>query len=315
MNNSEILNRFDVLYNNIMSNQAPGLDAYEKSVFWNKATLEVMKNHLNPKGNKYTEGYDFSAKRQVEFSELTKTKSAKVAKDSPISTYGPVLWSVIDADFSINDALSIVNERVNVIDSNTYDAVTRFIEGWPSFSLTDIVSLTALIQHVLDNIATTHPMYIKLHHLLDVGIEALGTGIFDEWNTLVSEYHLPLTIYTAIEDLGLAGLITEKVVVPLNNVEYDTLSSRPYPYPPKSQVWRLLMNGNPEFVLSPGVSAVEYVIRYIKLPKEVNLQDAEDIPEVPEVLHDEILQRAVELAKNSWEGTLETHKTFGERSE
>ena len=315
MNNSEILNRFDVLYNNIMSNQAPGLDAYEKSVFWNKATLEVMKNHLNPKGNKYTEGYDFSAKRQVEFSELTKTKSTKVAKSSPVSTYGPVLWSVIDADFSINDVLSIVNERVNVIDSNTYDAVTRFIEGWPSFDVRDIVGLTALIQHILDNIAATHPMYIKLHHLLDVGIEAIGTGVFDEWNALISEYHLPLTVHTAIEDLGLAGLITEKVVVPLNNVEYDTLSSRPYPYPPKPQVWRLLMNGNPEFVLSPGVSAVEYVIRYIKLPKEVNLQDAEDIPEVPEVLHDEILQRAVELAKNSWEGTLETHKTFGERSE
>jgi hypothetical protein len=63
ISNQEILNRFDVLYNNIMSNQAPGLDAYEKSVFWNKATLEILKNHFNPKGNRYAEGFDGSAKR------------------------------------------------------------------------------------------------------------------------------------------------------------------------------------------------------------------------------------------------------------
>lgn len=75
ISNGEILNRFDVLYNNIMSDSAPGLDAYEKSVFWNKATVEVMKNHLNPKGNKYTEGFDFSSKRQIEFSDLVVTET------------------------------------------------------------------------------------------------------------------------------------------------------------------------------------------------------------------------------------------------
>lgn len=33
----EFSDEFDVLYNNIMSNQAPGLDEYEKSVFLTKA--------------------------------------------------------------------------------------------------------------------------------------------------------------------------------------------------------------------------------------------------------------------------------------
>lgn len=73
MDNQEILKRFDVLYNNIMSNQAPGLSAYEKSVFWNKATIEVLKNHLNPKSNKYAEGYDGSPKRQIDFSDITES--------------------------------------------------------------------------------------------------------------------------------------------------------------------------------------------------------------------------------------------------
>jgi len=34
---TEMSNEFDILYNNIMSNQAPGIDEYEKSVFLTKA--------------------------------------------------------------------------------------------------------------------------------------------------------------------------------------------------------------------------------------------------------------------------------------
>lgn len=37
MSTQEFSNEFDVLYNNIMSNAAPGLDGYEKSVFLTKA--------------------------------------------------------------------------------------------------------------------------------------------------------------------------------------------------------------------------------------------------------------------------------------
>ena len=58
MTNPELSNEFDVLYNNITSNQAPGLDEYEKSVFLTKAQDEVVKSYFNPKLNKPTEGYD-----------------------------------------------------------------------------------------------------------------------------------------------------------------------------------------------------------------------------------------------------------------
>lgn len=43
MTTQEFSNEFDVLYNNIMSNQAPGLDEYEKSVFLTKAQSEILK--------------------------------------------------------------------------------------------------------------------------------------------------------------------------------------------------------------------------------------------------------------------------------
>ena len=75
MTNQEFSNEFDILYNNISSNQAPGLDEYEKSVFLTKAQDEIVKNYFNPKGNKYQEGFDGNEKRQIDFSMITKTKS------------------------------------------------------------------------------------------------------------------------------------------------------------------------------------------------------------------------------------------------
>ena len=67
----EFNTNFDLLYNNITSNQAPGLDEYEKSVFLTNAQLELVKNYFNPKGNKYQEGFDQSPKRQLDFSTIT----------------------------------------------------------------------------------------------------------------------------------------------------------------------------------------------------------------------------------------------------
>jgi hypothetical protein len=75
MTTVEFSSEFDVLYNNIMSNSAPGLDEYEKSVFLTAAQKELVLNHFNLQGNKYREGFDNSPKRQMDFSELVTTAS------------------------------------------------------------------------------------------------------------------------------------------------------------------------------------------------------------------------------------------------
>ena len=64
---------FDVLYNQVMSNSSAALDEYDKSIFLTKAQEEIVKNYFNPKGNKYQEGYDDTAKRQADFATLVKT--------------------------------------------------------------------------------------------------------------------------------------------------------------------------------------------------------------------------------------------------
>ena len=72
MSTEEFSDQFDVLYNNITSNQAPGLNEYEKLVFLTKAQDEIIKNYFTnkPNGNKYQEGIEDSAKRYSDFSCL-----------------------------------------------------------------------------------------------------------------------------------------------------------------------------------------------------------------------------------------------------
>lgn len=238
MTNEEILNRFDVLYNNITSSQAPGLDGYEKSVFWNKATIEVLKNHLNPKGNKYGEGIDFSSKRQVEFSDLI--RKARLINPSAATFCRNATRFDFEDGFGFDNMLSILNEY------GVYNPE---------------------------------------------GIPQPNTG-------------------------GISGG-RWFIGVPINNVEYDTLMSRPYKMPPKVQCWRMLVDGHLEVISEVAGDMTEYNIRYVKFPDDVDLtSDAQS--EVPEPLHDEILQRAVELAKAAYVGDANQQQiiqALGERSE
>lgn len=65
----EFSTQFDTLYNNIMSNQAPGLNEYEKSVFLTKAQDQILKNYFTS-NNTIKSGFDTGIKRQYDFSNL-----------------------------------------------------------------------------------------------------------------------------------------------------------------------------------------------------------------------------------------------------
>ena len=118
MTNKEFSLEFDILFNNIMSGIAPGINDYEKSVFLTKGQEEIIKNYLNPLGNKYAEGLDDSKKRFTDFSGLIKTEE---------------IFTLIIPDFSIDrravmfplppDVFVILNEVLQGTDkeSNTRD--------------------------------------------------------------------------------------------------------------------------------------------------------------------------------------------------
>ena len=241
MTNQEFANEFDVLYNNIMSNQAPGLDEYEKSVFLTKAQSEILKNYFNPKGNKYQEGFDDSAKRQIDFSSLV-----RVAEPTIISSDS----SYIKMDdrsklYTIpTDILFIVNETAKLTSGSNSRCLS---------------------------------------------------------------------------------------IVPISFEEYNRLMSKPYKCPLKNQGWRLLQYSNKGVaeVIVVGGTLSEYKIRYIKRPKPIILANLDETYsnvsidgetsvsecELDPILHPEILQRAVELAKAAYTGDLKSSVELGQRSE
>lgn len=78
----ELSDQFDVLYNNITSNQAPGLDEYEKSLFLTLAQDDVIKSYFNPRLNKPMEGFDGSETRQIDFSMILRTVNYTTFSDA-----------------------------------------------------------------------------------------------------------------------------------------------------------------------------------------------------------------------------------------
>lgn len=236
MSPSEFSNQFDILYNNIMSNAAPGLNEYEKSVLLTKAQNEIVKNYYNPKGNKYQEGFDGSAKRQIDFSELVTT--AKIT---------------------------------STVSGATYDRRGKLYE-LPQ-------RLMLIIQESIDT----------------------NNGTFQ--------------------------------VIPIKFDEYMRLMSKPFKEPLKWQAWRLVTDSNSNInaeIIAHSPDTIEsYNIRYIRRPRPIILVDltteygdltidgesAVSECELNPEVHEEILQRAVELAKVIYTGDANGLLQVGQRSE
>lgn len=247
----EFSNEFDVLYNNVSSNAAPGLNEYEKSVFLTKAQEEIIKNYLNPKGNKYGEGFDDSIKRQVDFS--------------------------------------------NLLDYLEYSSDTSS----------------------------------------EVILIASGSSIDARGKTFL----LPAKVLYIISEVATISLNNKSVttqVLPISYEEYLRLMSKPFKEPLRFQSWRLLSHtfdssGNKvlmtEIIPKSGATIQKYKIRYIRKPQPIILIDltpynasinnlsVQSSCELPEFLHHEILDRAVELAKVAYTGNIETTISVNTRNE
>lgn len=91
MTNQEFSNEFDILYNNIASNQAPGLDEYEKSVFLTDAqdalVLEMITGkNLTGDSFEKTEEIRQYLTDIIKTAELTKSEDSNIQKISKKST-------------------------------------------------------------------------------------------------------------------------------------------------------------------------------------------------------------------------------------
>ena len=70
MNLQEFSNEFDIHYNSIAGQSAPNIDDYEKSVFFTKAQLELVKNYYDALSNRKQKGFEATEKRRIDLKEL-----------------------------------------------------------------------------------------------------------------------------------------------------------------------------------------------------------------------------------------------------
>lgn len=264
----EMLNQFEIFYNNIASNQAPGLNPYEISLILTKAQKEIMKNYFNPKGNRYQEGYDESVKRHSDFASLL--------RDEILEPYESASYKRLD--------------------------------------------YRSILYKVPDDV------FLLLNGQLEEYIDAGGTS---------SSGDSPIEVAPGTGGNG--KMIGTYTVVPIDYDEYTRLMQKPYRYPPKSQFWKL-DTGYDDNDRSPIVEVIgrrrdqstyTYHIRYIRNPEPIVLVNLADIADglsiegvseinpcrLPKHLHDEIIQRAVEIAKGMWQGDLSSTIQLGQRSE
>ena len=244
MTKEEFSNEFDILYNSITSNQAPGLDEYEKSVFLTKAQEEIVLKYFNPKSNRLQEGFDGSEKRQIDFSMIIRTKQCTETEKS-------------------SSLISLYN----------YNKGVKF------FTFPD------------------EPIMLLLNESLVVTRDD--------------------------KDISL-------VVVPITYQELNKVMTKPFKRPIKTQAWRYILdkqtaNNNDvmgvQIIAGNNDTIKNYYIRYIKRPNPIILQDISDGGqnelsinghheasdcELDPIIHREILQRAVELAKAAYMGDLNT---------
>lgn len=306
MSVEEMDNMFDVLYNNITSNQAPGLNAYEKSVFLTKGQDEIMKNYFNPKskGNNTQEDFDGSAKRQVDFSMLT-----TVATTSATSYTYSLITGKTD-----KDGKPVYSRTETTAPKSTYSYTEAYdTEG-------------NVLKDDNDNV-----LYIRNE---GTDVSGFGTPLFDMRENTKS-VTLPSKLMYAINEMVEVTRNNKAVllqVIPVKFDEYSRLMCKPYKRPLKYQAWRLTNNdvvNKADIVVGPSDILTKYTIRYVRRPNPIIVSNLDGLTiegkstatecELDPILHEEILQRAVELAKVAWTNTgqdnLQAVMQAGQRSE
>lgn len=118
---SEWSQAFDMSWNNITSNQAPGLNEYEKSYYLTRAQNELVKNWYiaTSKGNNLGAGFDETTLRQMDFSNLIVTKSS-IFNSTPIPPTIDLRALVFNMP-SENTVIAIVNEQIGLYKTDTTD--------------------------------------------------------------------------------------------------------------------------------------------------------------------------------------------------
>lgn len=359
MTTQEFSNEFDVLYNNIMSNQAPGLDEYEKSIFLTKAQEELVRDYFNSRNVKNAQGFDDNQKRQYDFSTLLSSITLPDFIDTyrALSVLSSAIYNTIfDSRAKIyiapSDLFLVINESIEDSAKRRYSVLpisydeynrlmlkpygfplkrqawriisdrTSSLVGWGGkqvdsatflFKSKYFKTINISIRITDDNDNVTEPTIIEGDTIVEIHMFVPINNLVNYWSAYLKDDR----------SLKKAGL--DKYLYPLNR-ETGNFPSSGLTKPTSFTISiapAIMESGEvvstPIFeIIGRFTGDIEYKMRYIKTPKPIILANLSDIQEglsingyntvteceLPLNTHQEILQRAVELAKASYQGDL-----------
>lgn len=286
MTAAEFSNQFDLLYNNISSNQSAGLNEYEKSVFLTKAQNELLLNRFDKdsQGNTVKKGFDESAVRQMNFANLMKTAKCPILNTQSTSGTSTVTTLIMQTDqrsllYSMpSDVFIVINETMQLSKTVGIGDDAETIEG-----TRQVVPIA-----------------------------------YDEYIRLMSKpFKEPLKwqAWRLINSASTTGHLCEIILTSYDKSFYTT----------KNYIVRYVKKPKPIILTDLSTSLGENLSiegKHGKFDEGYTVDASTNLItnpcELDSSTHEAILQRAVELAKVAWEGdvnVINEHITSGQRSE
>ena len=375
MTTSEFSNEFDVLYNNIASNAAPGINEYEKSIFLTRAQSEIVRSYFEP-NNKVRTGFDGSEKRQYDFSILMRTASLfnintvneRITSDEKIDKRSQVFIFPEDYFLSVNEVITDSSQFYSVLPI-TYDEYQRMMtKPYP-------YPPKRVAWRIISDKKNCNYIHTKFNTKNNIDLKFLTTWA-DQNKSIQFQYSkFPVKVEmngTWESETNYKCVFSIKGPFDLNELDYETY------FDIIKQAFKLYkekyLTTHPEYEINTVMKKVDaflnseapanvylpvdsenstmrhttlhsqviylpiaeiigafrgdltYQIRYVKRPKPIILENLSESKlsidgidtitecELPTELHQEILQRAVELAKAAYIGDLSSTVGIGNLS-
>lgn len=132
MTNSEFSNEFDVLYQNIASNQAPGLDEYEKSVFLTMAQEQIVlelyqKLEQSEEARKYLSNL-IKTDNYAPIGEQDKTLINNNFKSYKVEISNSILF-IIYEQCTLNDENNCINNKIVSVVPTIHDDLDKVLKN------------------------------------------------------------------------------------------------------------------------------------------------------------------------------------------
>lgn len=266
MTTEEFSARFDVLYNNINSEQAPGLNEYEKSVFLTKAQEEFVLSLYN--GRNAT-GLSFEVTEEVRryLGSLIKSKRIKRGYPTDVKSVegDSDIFKISKKDDDMDGLFVLPHDLYFIITEQVeYGGEDKCIGG----TLANVYPITA-----------------------------------DEYSKIKNNPFRGITKYKAVRlDVGQVTLTYENESTEetddtkTNNEVVEVISS----YPVSAYIIRYLASPKPIILEDIDNGSIDYA----GMDLEIKGENKKSECELPESTHEAILQAAVNLAKVAWTTTV-----------